>query len=1161
MNRLLNIKNTFVILLLTYFFLTLANKSIVSADLACDPYSCSSTNAYFRVDACSWNTTSCGVTASTPSAPYNCDTGGGPGTCKGPTPGRLGCIQTSPTIPSCECTDPAYSSSCTGPGQSCGPYGGFCQNCTYYGSCAVEQTSELGCCLITTTPTPTPPTPTPTPPPNCPNGSCGSGEDNCNCPQDCSGTCPTPPPGIPDCDVTLSPSTVNLYTDSAPFNITANVSGISGGNVSQVEFSKSNNNISMNPVFDQNGLPYQSYITPQAQGSSTITANVYMGGGTPVCSTTATVNITVNNTPTDEAPDCDSFEVLPSTPVTKGEIVTFTAKITDIGVNLAYGGGFEEGNMNFWPTAYQLNEWWAVPNAIWPSPGSEGAYYAKILALLSATDSHAATDWIETGEDLTNQNYTLKLKAKSHSSSETVSNVYLQREPYLGSWTGHIAPGGNLSMTLNPSSWQNFSASGTWVNPGNGSTTSRFRVVLRPGSTHGGTWTQPMYYDSIKAYKTSEAGIQPDSVRFYYTLVRADGNYCGAPWTEIIPAATQSGNNYTITWDTSTITPGNYIIAVNAIDIQGNASTGNPSGSCSAIMTPRPACYSSQTINICAPSCGGIMCGNTGATPNPPTNVLVNGTSSGNIDLTNSASMSITWDPPIPQSEDPNSDIEDYEIWIWDRNIYPYPSTPTTCDNTTATDCMKYIVNGGSTSSYTTNANAIHSNNITVAIRSRNTTCNQTTYSSFSVNRTYDLVAQVSGNIYEAVVNPSGNNCIMPNPTPAPINIAAPGTTIQASTGGTTASPTDTYSLSNVPYAPTSAWGVDYGFNVTLTLENSDPANSYYCSCPGPGGNPSSCMHTDTRSPWTIANGNPQNFFVTAIDLSNGPWWQAKEGNVYGTAGYSSNVPDAANSYLITQNADNDPKSAGAPLSGGTISAGSGWYTEYNSGGVPPITQPRANNTSHANIVREDYDYFVKNIDLTTIASLNPSITVLPNPATGTLYEDARVFKRTGDLTLNLNALQTVASGTKMIFFVSGNVTINNTGAANRHLIDIADGGYLAIIADGDITISDSVGNTCTYPTCTSTNANIDGVYVASNQLIIEDDGDINAPDNMFVGEGTFVGWQGIDLRRTFDNEGSIFDTALNNTYATEMFNFRPDFNENTPEILQHPNLVWQEVN
>ena len=150
-----------------------------------------------------------------------------------------------------------------------------------------------------------------------------------------------------------------------------------------------------------------------------------------------------------------------------------------------------------------------------------------------------------------------------------------------------------------------------------------------------------------------------------------------------------------------------------------------------------------------------------------------------------------------------------------------------------------------------------------------------------------------------------------------------------------------------------------------------------------------------------------------------------------------------------------------------------------------------------------------------------------------------------------------------MVIFVSGNLTISNTGALNRHMIDIDSNSYLAIIAGGNITFSNTIGNTCAYPTCTATSTNIDGVYIASGQLIV-DDNNLNphsSPDNMFVGEGTFVGWSGIDLQRTFDNTTSSLDRALNNTYATEVFTFRPDFNENTPEILRRANLVWQEVN
>ncbi len=1184
------------IIIFSFFFLALfSNIRQISADTSCDPYDCASTNAALRVNNCVYNTSWCGNGSTTPSVPYNCSNDGTPGSCQGWAVGVNGCTGNTP-IPSssgCSCSIPGYDSQCVVNDQGCGPsspYGGTCSDCVTTYSCGNPVGGYRSCCLVTANP-------------YCGDGTCNNGETNCTCPLaqggDCGGTCGNPPPGPycgdnicnngetnctcgdcsgtcpppggnnPSCTVSLSPSSVNLYTDSNPFNITANVSNIQDGSVSQVEFSKSNNNISMNPVFDQNGTPYQSYISPQTEGTTTLTANVYFNGEPdPICSTAATVNVALNTSPVDEAPDCSDFTTTDSS-VTAGENVTFEVEITDIGTNYAFDGGFESGDMNFWPTAYQLDEWWAVPNATWPSAGSEGGYYAKIKASLTATDPHSATGWLETGENLTGQNYTLKLKSKSHSSNETVGNVFLQREPYNGDWAAGVAPGSYLSMALN-TSWQDFTASGTWANPGNGSTTSRFRVVLRPGSTHGGVWTQPIYYDSIKAYKTNTAGVAystieaASSVKFHYILTSA--NHCVAGnWTEIPGNITKVGDYYSVSLDTSGMPAGNYDITVNASDIvspsnnaTGNVIVGNPSGGCynPSYWTARPACVISQEIVACNISCTED-CGTgvtLGAIPTAPTNFTVDGLTSGNIDLTTDANLTFAWTASTIQSP---ATINQYEVRIWDYDLGATP--PATCDGTTTTDCVAYVVNSPTVSTIRA-VNSVHTNHVRTAVRAINNTCPPNDNSNWSTVREFNLVAQVSGNIYDAVVNPSLNNCAMPNPVPSLLNIAATGTNIVASTGGTTANPTDTYTLSNIPYAPSAAWD-GYGFNVTLSIVNSDPENSFYCSCPGqvPAGNPFVCQHTDTRSPWTIANGNPQNFFVTTVDLSNSPWWQASEGNVYSAQGFTSNVPDSALTYLITQNAAGNDRSAGIPLSGGTITAGVGRWTEYNGGSI----QPRAYNTTHTNVVREDYDFFVRNVDLNAVASLNASITTLPNPTTGTLIDDARVFKRTGDLALNLSALQTVTGGTKMVIFVSGNVTISNTGALNRHMIDIDSNSYLAIIAGGNITFSNTIGNTCAYPTCTATSANIDGVYIASGQLII-DDNNLNphtTPDNMFVGEGTFVGWGGIDLQRTFDNTTNGLDRALNNTYATEVFTFRPDFNENTPEILRRANLVWQEVN
>lgn len=1161
--------NSFIsFLLIAIGFLVSNQIRVVFADTACDPYSCASQNAYFRVDSCVFQTSGCGINTYTNYAVYNCSNDGTPGSCKGPTPGRLGCILSNPYT-TCDCSnDPSASGSCTGPGQSCGSYNGMCVSCVNHGTCSVEQTSTLGCCLVTSTPTPTPSlwcgdgvcspsinetctncqtdcgvcNPPPTGP-YCGDGTCNGGETQSTCCTDCgTGACT----GTPSCSVSLSPSTVSMYTDDNPFNLTANVSNLQNGNVSQVQFSVSNNSVAINPVFDTSA-PWQTQITPQNVGTATLTAQVYMGGSTVRCSATATVNVSVAP-PGDEAPDCDAFTVLnPS--VTGGTTAQYQVVLSDTGNNLLADGGFESGNMSYWSITNQVSEWWAVPNYSpggWPSPGAEGTYYAKVSPQLTADDAYVATGWIQAGENLTNQNYTLEFIARSHSYTDNINRIFLQREPYLGDWAGG-ADISNKILTVNSSGWTKWSNAVTWPNPGNGTNTSRFRVVLRPAPIRygsSGPFSQPVYYDSVKAYKTNQAGINPSTVRFY--RIPTSANPCvGSNWT-LIGTGTRVGTTttYTMNWNTTGVPSGEYIVAVNANDIQGNQATGNPGNCGTPGFTFRPACNGPQTVTACVQSCTED-CG-TGVTlaqqPTRVNSVTVSNMASGRLNLSQFAPpVQINWSAATISSP---ATINRYDIWVFPQGSAAPANGATTCSG-----CQQ-LTAAGTATSRTYTPQPAQTDEVAIYVRAVNSSPCGNVYGNWSPVRNVDYVANVSGTIYDLSTGPNGlNNC---SGSGTAVNIAAANPSISTNIGGSTANPGSTYSLTNVPYAPSASWA-DHGFNVSLTLNNPDPANSYFCNCPG--GTPFLCTQTDTASPATA-----QNFFVSAVDLSNGPWWQTTQGNIYAANSYTSLVPDSCdlspscNANLITWNSSNDNKSAGAPLSGGNIEA-NGYYTEYNGS-----TQPRGENTSHENLVREDYDYLIREVDTSNTQTVGSNLTTIPN--NGTIYGDdnTQVFYRNGNLTLNFTGTQTVAAGTKKIFFVNGNITFNN-GSGLSQLINVEQGGYIAFIASENITFANTIGNVMTYPSGGSLGRNIAGVFVADNQIIVADDGNDATKDRLFVGEGTFVGWNGIDLQRTYDNTTSPLDRALNNTYPTEIFHFRPDFNENTPEIMLEPNLVWQEVN
>ena len=299
---------------------------------------------------------------------------------------------------------------------------------------------------------------------------------------------------------------------------------------------------------------------------------------------------------------------------------------------------------------------------------------------------------------------------------------------------------------------------------------------------------------------------------------------------------------------------------------------------------------------------------------------------------------------------------------------------------------------------------------------------------------------------------------------------------------------------------------------------------------------------------------------IHAQDLSNDPWWQVSVGNIYSKNLLENIVPTSCedvmplcNPNVITQNSNKDEKSAGVIMSGESISV-NGFYTEYDT-----VTQPNVEFTHHDNIIKDDFEHLSRKIDRTNTQDISTLVTSLFFLEPGTEYGDAEVYYSAEDTVFDFSEIQTINSGEKYVFFIDGNIVFR--GDEDERLINVLEGGYIAFISSRNIIFENSVGNPFSFMTPGSTSPNIAGVFIASEEIIIEDDNDTFSPDNMFVGEGTFVGWNGIQLNRMFDNSGSFVDRALNSEHPTEVFHFRPDFVKNTPQLFKKPTTIWQEVN
>lgn len=100
----------------------------------------------------------------------------------------------------------------------------------------------------------------------------------------------------------------------------------------------------------------------------------------------------------------------------------------------------------------------------------------------------------------------------------------------------------------------------------------------------------------------------------------------------------------------------------------------------------------------------------------------------------------------------------------------------------------------------------------------------------------------------------------------------------------------------------------------------------------------------------------------------------------------------------------------------------------------------------------------------------------------------------------------------------------------------LALGSHLTVVASGTITFTNNVGL-------------IDGWWVG-DRIIIESTGN-TATEKQFRGEGSFVGWKSISLRR---DRGTV-----NNTAPAEIFVYRPDLMVNAPGALKFSKFNWSE--
>lgn len=194
---------------------------------------------------------------------------------------------------------------------------------------------------------------------------------------------------------------------------------------------------------------------------------------------------------------------------------------------------------------------------------------------------------------------------------------------------------------------------------------------------------------------------------------------------------------------------------------------------------------------------------------------------------------------------------------------------------------------------------------------------------------------------------------------------------------------------------------------------------------------------------------------------------------------------------------------------------------------------------------QEKYEYFYRKFTFQNLTDPNNTPFGLPN---------GQAYFYDGDLTIS--SPWSITTGQEVIVFVNGNLTFSDIGNVNQ-LVTVEDGGFLSFIVSGNITVNENVGN----EDLTSTDTNLEGIYIADGTITIDSRGSAAGGDDRFVGAGSFIGWTGVSLERDFRSDADTSRLLNTQTTPSELFIYRPDFVKNIPEAMMSPRYIWQETN
>ncbi len=524
-------------------------------------------------------------------------------------------------------------------------------------------------------------------------------------------------------------------------------------------------------------------------------------------------------------------------------------------------------------------------------------------------------------------------------------------------------------------------------------------------------------------------------------------------------------------------------------------------GSCGGGCTPS-----------CTPSCGqangcGGTCGSgDSGTPTIPTGLVP--ATGGSVSPNGSNQITLSWNAGT------RADL--YEVQVYPTSLYP--SGPPIGSECTApgTYCQT-----SSALSFTITLSGSYSN-YTWKVRSINTDCSGAPFVSSYVTQTFNVSGGFTGGIYldtaeDSAINGATGLCELGGATSQD---PGAGSSVVAQIGGTNYAGSiagTTFSIAGVP------------FNSNTIVSLTPDTSTFTCVCPV------GCSYSGR----SVTESNV-NFYLTN---ARNPWWQTINGLVYagntsGQVAYSA-IPQTCTSPSCTpalslRNSTGTANSTGFVITGGG-SVDSTAETDTSTTYLSEDSRTDRVLGARVNGPRENYAYFSQLFSMGSAPTADFTGSK-PNSAPA----NGRAYYASGDV--NINSTWNLNSGDEYVIFVNGNLNINQD-------IRVATGGFVAFIVKGNITVDNTVG----HNNLTLTTGNVEGIYIADQQIIIE--GGLAGGDRKFVGEGSFIGWGGVGLQREYAN---ISD---NDTKPTELFRFRPDLMINAPERMKKPLYGWQETN